>query len=170
MSHNPHGCAYCELRSCIFHGPGCQCSAEQRHSLASVDAKAGPEPQRETVPVPRETFALGRIELVPSELPLGYICEACGRWVPTLSTIDPDCRHERVSLPENATAYRLMSALAKAGYLRIPLPEGDDWPDFQADGCVGDHDHDEPEIHDDEYGQARDFERIVDSLPPDFRL
>lgn len=101
--------------------------------------------------VPRETFRDGRIVFVADELPLGYICQGCGRWIPTLAAIDPECRHDRVELVENVSAERLMAGLAKAGYLRIPLP-------------------DEPEIHDDEYGRARDFERVADSLPPDFRL
>lgn len=43
--------------------------------------------------------------------PLGYVCDDCLRWVPNLSVADPDCHHDRISLPEHHSP--IFDSLAK---------------------------------------------------------
>ena len=46
---------------------------------------------------------------------LGYVCDECWWWVPTLSQEDPHCRHPRVHLVEHLTGPQVQGAKERAG-------------------------------------------------------
>lgn len=48
--------------------------------------------------------------LTPHNLTIGYVCQDCGMWIPTLTCASATCTHDRVLLPENLSPEELIAA------------------------------------------------------------